>query len=367
MKNLSAETVLALAGLAYEMPIDQGATQRFTQALSQTCGSRAAGFTVDIFGPEPSTQLFWTGLPEESLSAYVGHLFAEDPWREVNKRLPVGRAHTNDALIDPSALVRTSFYSDFCESAGIVDGCCMVLDRSEERTIVLSTVFDKRLASAEPLRRLLDTIAPHIRRAVVLWEQMERTRVEGASLADAFERLPLAAALLDRRGCVVRTNNQAVALLSQGDGLVLSRQGLSAADKTADRALRSLADAAGPVSIPVKRPSGRRPYVLIAHALPVPRACLLDQRNATILVYLVDPDAPAETKTVLLQRLFKLSPAEARLTTMLADGLVLKEIAQQLDVSYNTVRVQLQHVFAKTGTDRQAALVSLVAKLSAAH
>ncbi|XXY51344.1 helix-turn-helix transcriptional regulator [Sorangium sp. So ce269] len=367
MRDLSPEALLALAGLAYEMPLEQGAPERFTQALAQACGATAAGFTVDIFAPEPDALALWTGLPDESTSAYVERFFSQDPWRKANEQVPVGRAHPSDALIDRGALGRTSFSADFCRGAGIADACYIVLHRSEQRAVVLGTTFGGRLRSPEPVLQLLETLAPHVRRAVALWEQAERTTAELTSLADSFERQPLAAVLLDRRGRIVRFNQQAAAVFSQQDGLVSTPQGLSAADRAADRVLRSLANAAGPVSIQVKRPSGRRPYVLVAHPLPAPRARLLHQQDAAILVYLVDPEASTESKAALLCRLFKLSPAEARLCVMLGDGTPLKEAAQQLGVSYHTVRFQLQRAFAKTGTDRQGALIALLTRIGAAH
>ena len=52
--------------------------------------------------------------------------------------------------------------------------------------------------------------------------------------------------------------------------------------------------------------------------------------------------------------------AEARLASMLADGISLEEVAEALLVSIQTVRSQLKSVFAKTGVTRQAELVALL-------
>jgi DNA-binding CsgD family transcriptional regulator len=52
--------------------------------------------------------------------------------------------------------------------------------------------------------------------------------------------------------------------------------------------------------------------------------------------------------------------AEARLASMLADGISLEEAAEALLVSIQTVRSQLKSVFAKTGVTRQAELVALL-------
>lgn len=57
---------------------------------------------------------------------------------------------------------------------------------------------------------------------------------------------------------------------------------------------------------------------------------------------------------------FGLTKAEARLALRLAQGSSLASAAQTFDVKLTTIRSQLQQVFAKTGTSRQAELVALL-------
>lgn len=52
--------------------------------------------------------------------------------------------------------------------------------------------------------------------------------------------------------------------------------------------------------------------------------------------------------------------AEARLASMLAEGITLEGAAEALSISIHTVRCQLKSVFAKTGVTRQAELVALL-------
>lgn len=59
--------------------------------------------------------------------------------------------------------------------------------------------------------------------------------------------------------------------------------------------------------------------------------------------------------------LFGLSPAEARLARALCHGETLEEYAEAQSVKLPTVKTQLRAVFAKTHTDRQVALVNLIA------
>jgi DNA-binding CsgD family transcriptional regulator len=55
-----------------------------------------------------------------------------------------------------------------------------------------------------------------------------------------------------------------------------------------------------------------------------------------------------------------LTPAEARVAGLIAEGRSVEEITGSLSVSSNTVRTQLKSVFTKTGVGRQAELVTLL-------
>ncbi|WP_336488127.1 helix-turn-helix transcriptional regulator [Methylobacterium nigriterrae] len=104
----------------------------------------------------------------------------------------------------------------------------------------------------------------------------------------------------------------------------------------------------------------RRP--LIMNAVPVP--ALSEDGPHTVLM-LIDLDATPLPRQAALERIFGLTPAEARLAVLLAGGATTAEAARMQGVSIATVRTQLGAIFAKTRTNRQADLVMLVTRLSA--
>jgi DNA-binding CsgD family transcriptional regulator len=63
----------------------------------------------------------------------------------------------------------------------------------------------------------------------------------------------------------------------------------------------------------------------------------------------------------VLQGLFDLTPAEARIARAIGEAQTIEELAQTLQISRETVRTQLKAVLAKTGVSRQSELVSLLA------
>jgi DNA-binding CsgD family transcriptional regulator len=76
------------------------------------------------------------------------------------------------------------------------------------------------------------------------------------------------------------------------------------------------------------------------------------------------PQAPP---VELVQSLFDLTPAEARVARGLTNGETVEELASIGGVSHNTVRTQVRGVLDKTGCRRQAEVVALLGGIAVAR
>ena len=65
----------------------------------------------------------------------------------------------------------------------------------------------------------------------------------------------------------------------------------------------------------------------------------------------------------MMRDLFGLSPAEARIASLVGQGLAVPEIGDRLSIGAGTVRNQLKAVFAKGGVARQTELSVLLSRL----
>ncbi len=103
---------------------------------------------------------------------------------------------------------------------------------------------------------------------------------------------------------------------------------------------------------------------MVVHLVPVRRAAR-DIFTAAASIVIVTPvsrgEAPSAT---VIQGLFDLTPAEARVARLLAGGDSVNEIAAASSTSAGTVRNQLKAVFAKTGVSRQGELISLLSNVN---
>ncbi len=211
----------------------------------------------------------------------------------------------------------------------------------------------------------LDLLRPHLARAALMSARIAFERAQGA--VAALEMVGIPAAVLGPRGAAIATNGLLEALTP---GVVQSRPTrLGFASARADLMLTAALEAAeaglheGPArSIPI--PAEKGAPAMVAHILPI-RASAREVFTGAAAVLLMTPvtlrDLP---DAAVIQGLFDLTPAEAKIARALGSGMTIGQIATTTGASAATVRNQVQAVFGKTGMHRQADLVGLLQGLS---
>lgn len=99
---------------------------------------------------------------------------------------------------------------------------------------------------------------------------------------------------------------------------------------------------------------------LIFHLLPM-ESSFGATFGILVVTMLGGIDAPSVNTA---QRLFALTPAEARVAVQIGSGLSPRQVAEKLGISEGNVRTTLKHVFAKIGVSRQSELAVLLTTLA---
>ena len=189
---------------------------------------------------------------------------------------------------------------------------------------------------------VLDGFRPHLARAGLLAGRWRLERLKAAAEALALVGLP--AAVVDLRGRVLAANPLIEAISSwiawlPGDRIRLCDTG---ANELLRSALADLGKPADPAvrSVPVKATASTDAAVV--HVIPATgRARDFFGGAFAIVVVTAVASSPAPTASIL-QALFDLTPAEARIAGALARGFTLEQIASQYAVTLETVRCQNQ-------------------------
>lgn len=206
----------------------------------------------------------------------------------------------------------------------------------------------------------LDMFRPHLARAGLLAVRWRMERLRAAAEALALVGLP--AAVLDAGGRVLAANALVEALPSHLKWLANDR--LAFTDPAATKLLRqAVFELKSPATISVRSfpVRGTEGPPVVAHLVPTTgqaRDLFGGGYGVLVITPISKPEAPNVT---LVQGLFDLTPAEARVAGGITEGLSLDQIAVRHTVSVETVRAQAKAVFAKTGTNRQSQVAALLA------
>jgi DNA-binding CsgD family transcriptional regulator len=213
--------------------------------------------------------------------------------------------------------------------------------------------------SRDDLARL-DAFRPHLARAGLLAARWRLQKLRAA--AEALAMIGLPAAVLDSGGRVLAANALIETFRSHLSWLPKDRIALvdPAANELLRRAVAKIdAPAANSVrSFPAKGAAGDP---VVVHLIPA-TGTARDLFEGGFSVLAMTPQAaPSAPDAALIQGLFDLTAAEARVAGGVAEGLTLDEIAARHGVTIGTVRSQIKSVFGKTGVARQAQLAGLLA------
>jgi DNA-binding CsgD family transcriptional regulator len=208
----------------------------------------------------------------------------------------------------------------------------------------------------------------HLQRVLNVHRRLSTVEDMLTGLTDVVDRLSHGVVLVGVSGFVVHANRSAEELFSADDGVRLQERELRA-DKVADTAtLKALIanamsstsrDKDGGALAVIARKSGRPPLRVLVTPL-AQRPIAYSEDTPAALVFITDPEKMPLPSQQHLQRLFSLTPAEARVAMALLDGESVERLADHLGISRNTARTHLRRLFAKTNTKRQGELIRVL-------
>lgn len=317
-------------------------------------------------------------LPVQGELAYMQHYRFIDPRAPVVLQREVGEWTHCHEILSEEEVDRHPFYQEFLlpHDRRYMSGCKLV--DNPDATVIFSTLTSAQQGPlrGEPLD-FLDRLLPHLRRACRIGVQnfvYSHQALVGHMLVNKL-RQPVV--LMTPAGDVMHTNEAARELL-QSTRLVEVQDGrlkLPAAQLQSllqqcaetERALKAGEAAEGvPAqgqfrSLRVTRGS-EAVYAFFTLLAPQDVMGSFGLRPVVMLLFYHPASAPAIDAS-LLYAVFGLTPAEARIATLLAEGLSLKQIAEVQGTQHDTVRKQLRSIYQKTATNRQPELIRLLLHL----
>lgn len=279
-------------------------------------------------------------------------------------------------------LLREQFYSDrvwehfdmyqeIYRPIGVGASLGTVLLRSQQHFVPLGMMRSKSRGAYEPeMLATLSRVLPHLTRVIQILLRLNDLEARARSDEALWNRLPYGVVLLEDNGRILWSNSAADAIISRSDGLT-ARGGMLQAKGAEDNAalLKLIGEAAetatgrgieagGALAVPR---DARRPLAVLVAPFSIDRTLHnMPVHRPAVVVLINDPDCHPQPPAEMLAKLYRFTRRETALACLLIQGLDLREAADRLDVGMSTVRTHLRQIFEKTGTRRQAQLVSLL-------
>jgi DNA-binding CsgD family transcriptional regulator len=236
----------------------------------------------------------------------------------------------------------------------------------------LALVLHRHLSERHPFDRqeanLASNLLPHLKQSINLAQRIDDLETRARELEYALNRVRCGLVLCRPDARVVWANNSAQQLLARGAQIRLCGEILNMPTAAETAALRrTIAQVARG---DVRDQATQNFCTLLGKESDSALQCMMypvegcnafspdeDLPSRCVLMIL---SAPLETPTLHaehIERLFGLSPAEARIAAALCNGLTITDFATVTGVTIGTARFQLKQVLAKTRANRQAELV----------
>lgn len=299
----------------------------------------------------------------EALDVYARHYYAINPLNPPLTRQPNG-AVIGDEMLVPRRIYRHSeFYNDYAVRYGLEGSATAVLERSNGQIACLGIVQHLRSEPYGPTElAFLKRVVPHLQRAIDLNRKLTAVMAQRDRFHAALDAMELGVLFLDTNGLLLHTNRAAEDLVRSGQGLRLRASRLAAVDANANARLQAAIKSASAViddrggTLAIPRPGQKRP--LLVRISPYLDGAT--EHAARVIVFVSDPNANSAGTIAEATLAYGLTRRETALVEKLVGDANLKTIAEEMSITEVTVRNHLARAMAKTGTNKQAELVSLI-------
>ncbi|HYF17210.1 MAG TPA: helix-turn-helix transcriptional regulator [Ramlibacter sp.] len=383
--DLSETSFQRLLDLVYDAAEHPDRWRTFYEALQQALGV----LSIHMLGTDKrhGTLSYSDGanMPVQGELAYMQHYRFSDPRVPVILQRAVGEWTHCHEVVPEEVVARHPFYQEFLipYDRRYMSGTKLV--DTPDATVILATLTSTAQGPLTPQQvAFLDRLLPHLQRACRIGLQNFVYSTQALVGHMLVNKLRQPVILMTPTGDVMHVNEAARELLQRTRSVAVEDGKLrlptphlatllrecAGMEQAVKAALAGDGDAA-PASASQFRSlqmhdgnaeGGSTLYAFFSMLAPHQVLGTFGLRPVVMLIFYHPASAPAIDSS-LLYAVFGLTPAEARIASLLAEGLSLKEIAEQQGTQHETVRKQLRSIYQKTDTNRQPDLVRLLLHL----
>ena len=369
VKEFSSLTDVLYEGIQEDVP-----WKSFLHSLQNQMRANSASFILRPPSSDAEGIIVSTGeSTDDEVVAYNKQFFALDPFVD----LAHGKVVTLDEFIPEKEQKTSDYFSQYLAPMDVyhIVGTDIHTKDGAHCSLRISRGKESESFSTDD-KSVLELLVPHLESAVKIHMRLNRVKSERNLYAGAVNQLAVGAIILDEDGKIMKVNQVAEELVNDNDGLKITGKTLQVGSSSDTRKLREMIrnalnshrhsvngghEPSLVEALRIQRLSGASDLGIVVRPIPMEKWSEGIQ-CPSVVIFISDPERKSRAPQEIVKTLFDLTPAEAQLAMLLANGLTLDETAETLCVSRNTARAHLRSIFSKTGVTRQTMLVRLILK-----
>jgi len=311
-------------------------------------------------------------IPDELLALY--NTRGDDPnYPIMLHAVPLGHAVAADDVITDRKELETrygNYYSEVMKPFGHYYIAGIFLFNDEHRAVALGFQRSYKTGPWEKEElQLLTDIAPHIQRSLILYKEYTKLRTHALALKSGLNNLTMGVIVFNNHLEIIYSNPIADSVLDYHPALKRIKNNLYATNHEDTKRINiALKKAQTYLFSNLDSYSNSVSALGLKHPdKPIPLSVMIKPSNKELLetescctMYINDPDNNQPIVPEALQSTFNLTPKESMVAIGIANGLTIKEIANQQGVQESSTKTHLKSVFGKLGINRQTQLVKIL-------
>ena len=361
---MTADQFALIIDRIYQAAEDANAWTHVLEPLCDVLRAPTGVIHIQYTGSPQSSQVnVAIGVDLTMQRAYEEHYARTNIWTTRGlDRLVQGATLTGQMICSDAEVERSEYYNDYLRKLDLFHSIATIPLQQQSGALILSALRPRRSGAftAEDVG-VLQSLSPHLHRAVRLSQKWTEATAFGGALASAIEHVAIGVVLLDDTGAVLHANTMGRALLSEcgWDARADAVEPHHATRSTTLRNAIQQAVAGEPrvgALLRLARGTGSPVEISI-----MPLTATRGDAHVQAVLFVADPDLGL-TSSARLRALYGMTPMEAYVATELAAGRSVKELADERRTSTENVRWAVRQILRKTGSRNQAQAVAKILK-----
>lgn len=241
----------------------------------------------------------------------------------------------------------------------------ITIDHDEDLFIIVERKWGKEAFQIED-RNILNSIKEHISRAVKLQKKHASNDKYIRAGLNSLKQQPVGSILANSNGRIFYLNDYAKSIIDKKEGLFIVNEHLYYGNAKSAKLLSDVLDLTLNTDQDhlenLTKENSKKAYQINVRPFNTRSAPFQSQYESEnmVQIIIIDPDKPLTLNAPLLENIFGLTASEAKVASSLTKNCNLKATQDELNISANTARTHLKHIFNKMNVTSQVELVKLI-------